>query len=420
MSATNRGGERQPDDLYITQDWPVQALLARLALPGGRWLEPGAGDGAIVRSVQTLRSDVQFLAVEKHDTLAGQVTPCDWWIGDFLDPSVELLAALSGSGGVDAGFDVTIGNPPYKFAQEFIEQSIRFSAIVCFLLRLDFLGSKGRTDFYRRYPADVYVLHDRPSFILSIKCKICNWRTTLPLAAKRPSQCETPNCDGKLQFSTNDANEYGWFVWGLGGGKLIHLDPREKIGPSLGYVDLIHCQDCGKFLTHGHVCEYRRFLATISFRTNGNHESCDLTFHTLPCSFHKISQADLDAARTIVDEPMKTIIDVNENETEAAAKKRQETTDTQAARDAGLEPGAFYALADGRLAKFDGISLRFSFFDCTRNSTTSKIRLETANVQAWPTSRDGAVECSDCGWLIAGEAAAGAESCPYCASVSTK
>jgi hypothetical protein len=46
MSATNRGAVRRADDYYATPAWCVRALLASVQLPGGRWLEPAAGDGA--------------------------------------------------------------------------------------------------------------------------------------------------------------------------------------------------------------------------------------------------------------------------------------------------------------------------------------------------------------------------------------
>jgi hypothetical protein len=52
VSATKRGsGVRTPDDAYETPAWCVQRLLEKLQLPGGNWLEPGAGDGAIIKAV---------------------------------------------------------------------------------------------------------------------------------------------------------------------------------------------------------------------------------------------------------------------------------------------------------------------------------------------------------------------------------
>lgn len=379
MSATGRGAERQEDDFYITESWCVNALLAKLWLPGGRWLEPGAGNGAIVRAVQALRSDVEFTAVELRDTLVSQVTPCDWWRSDFLGQNTDLSTALSA-----CGFSVTIGNPPYKYARQFIERALWFSKIVVYLLRLDFLGSRKRVQFWREYPADVYVLPDRPSFVVSIKCKGCGWRRTLPLTAKRPESCE--ECGGrKLQISTTDANEYGWFVWGMGGGKLVHLDPKSEIGPPIGSpVDLTRCFDCGEKLTHGHICK-----------------PCSaglMSFHTSPCEFHEITQADIDAARVAAD----ATIDENGNDV------IPETTPSD------LILNTHYVLADGRLVLFEGVASRYSFFAGSYRGGAGKIRLETASVQAWDVASLEGFECSACGWLIAEIATRGADCCPFC------
>ena len=49
------GGPRED---YPTPRWCVDRLLERVDLPGGEWLEPCAGHGAIVRRILDLRGDV--------------------------------------------------------------------------------------------------------------------------------------------------------------------------------------------------------------------------------------------------------------------------------------------------------------------------------------------------------------------------
>ena len=51
-------------DYYPTPAWCVRRLLEAVDLPGGRWLEPAVGDGAIVRSVDAARDDVRWTTID--------------------------------------------------------------------------------------------------------------------------------------------------------------------------------------------------------------------------------------------------------------------------------------------------------------------------------------------------------------------
>lgn len=64
MSATGRSDVRRLDDFYATPAWCVRRLLEGVNPPGGLWLEPCAGDGAIIRAVEEMRADVKWHAVE--------------------------------------------------------------------------------------------------------------------------------------------------------------------------------------------------------------------------------------------------------------------------------------------------------------------------------------------------------------------
>ncbi len=64
--------------------------------------------------------------------------------------------------------DMIISNPPFSLAIEFIEKSlcdVRDEGWVIYLLRLNFLESKKRKEFFDKYmPAYIYVHHVRMSF----------------------------------------------------------------------------------------------------------------------------------------------------------------------------------------------------------------------------------------------------------------
>ncbi len=171
MSATGRGAERNADDFYETPAWCVHRLLEAVPLPGGNWLEPAAGHGAIIRAVN--RSDVNWTAVDiRHEAgehLLKYVRPIE------VKTGIDFLA-----GGWTPDRRVVITNPPYSVALAFIRHALSLAPYVVMLLRLNFLGSAKRATVFAGDMPDVYVLPNRPSF----------------------------SPDGKT-----DSVEYAWFVW---------------------------------------------------------------------------------------------------------------------------------------------------------------------------------------------------------------
>jgi hypothetical protein len=80
----------------------------------------------------------------------------------------------------DAGTDLILSNPPFSIAQDFIDHSLEHSNTCIMLLRINYLGSIGRHDWWKSNPPTaLFVLSKRPSFT------------------------------GK----GTDATDYAWFVW---------------------------------------------------------------------------------------------------------------------------------------------------------------------------------------------------------------
>ena len=174
MSATNRGGPRVPADNYPTPTWCVQRLLEAVDLPGGEWLEPAVGEGAIIQA--TDREDVTWTAVdvrpEAVQSVAGLVTDDRLYQGDFL--------SLTTAGTFEPKtFSVVLTNPPYRQAMEYVQACLPLAGTVVMLLRLSFLATKGRYEFMNSTKPDVHILASRPCFV-----------------------------NGK-----SDSSEYGWFIW---------------------------------------------------------------------------------------------------------------------------------------------------------------------------------------------------------------
>ena len=179
MSSTNRGGVRSPADFYPTPAWCVARLLEATDLPGGHWLEPCAGDGAILRAVNAVRGDLRWSAVELRPACAPALRQALGPQGRLHTGSLfsaqDFLAQDPAS--------VLITNPPFRLAREVLALGLAQDATVVLLLRLNFLASAGRAEQMRRHAPDVYVLPNRPSF---------------------------------AGGGRTDSVEYGWFVWPRG------------------------------------------------------------------------------------------------------------------------------------------------------------------------------------------------------------
>lgn len=177
MSATGRGRERDEHDFYETPAWCVHRLLEAVPqLPGGAWLEPCAGKGAIIRAVNEVRKDpIHWTAVEidpsHRDDLAK--APCDRLL------VADVCGSLAVSQLFLQVFDVAITNPPYRQAQRILEMLFKRAEWIALLLRVGFLEGLQRNALLREHPPDLYVLPNRPSF----------------------------------KFHGTDATTYAWMVW---------------------------------------------------------------------------------------------------------------------------------------------------------------------------------------------------------------
>jgi len=163
MSSTSRGGKRSASDNYPTPAFAVHRLLERLELPGGSWLESSAGTGNIIKAVNAVRKDVNWIACELREECEGilRETFLDHDItgeirmGDFLKQSPPPY---------NGPCVVSLNNCPFSLAQEFIEHTLHFAPHVIHLLRLNYLETAKRCEFFRSQMPDVYILQNRVSF----------------------------------------------------------------------------------------------------------------------------------------------------------------------------------------------------------------------------------------------------------------
>lgn len=158
-------------------------MLEKVRLPGGVWIEPSCGAGAIVRAVNEVKKGVKWVTVEINPEYHADIT------GDFTYFDGAILKGLMPAKG---RFDVCIGNPPYKLAQEFVNQGLRIARYVVMLLRVNFLEGDDRQPWMEENTPSLAVLPNRPSFREFID----------PDTGKK---------------TTTDACAYAWFVWGQDG-----------------------------------------------------------------------------------------------------------------------------------------------------------------------------------------------------------
>ncbi|WP_373069854.1 hypothetical protein [Sulfurimonas sp.] len=137
MSSTNRGAVRNAHDFYATPQEPIELLLNELDLSKvSSFCEPCRGDNAILK---------HFAGVDRLDYAE-------------IREGINYLEK-------DYEADLIVTNPPFSEALEFLEKSLNEAKTVVYLLRLNFLGSQKRKQFWNdNPPSHIFVLSKRPSF----------------------------------------------------------------------------------------------------------------------------------------------------------------------------------------------------------------------------------------------------------------
>lgn len=162
--------ERQRDDYYATEPKATEWLL-RLETFNGPILEPSCGEGHI--SEVLIKGGYQVVSRDLIDRGYGEVA-------DFL--SID---------NTEWNGDI-ITNPPYKYAQEFVEKALRIipdGCKVAMFLKVQYLeGKRRRKMFDTMPPKRIWVSSSR------LKCAI----------------------NGDFNNMTSSAAAYAWFIWEKG------------------------------------------------------------------------------------------------------------------------------------------------------------------------------------------------------------
>ncbi len=197
MSA--KGRKSQPENVeefFETPSWTVDTLILSdlLKLPGGTWLEPCAGTGNIIKAVNRLRDDVDWIIVELQTRFIPQLKELrrrgrDRILepGDFVHRNwaKELVGVV----------DVAIFNPPFSLTLPFVEAAFARAQWVVCLQRKGFFGTQIRSRWLQTYCPDDLSLWKRPSF---------------------------------RSDNQTDSTEYSWYVWPPDPFGRIGIDHRKR------------------------------------------------------------------------------------------------------------------------------------------------------------------------------------------------
>lgn len=173
MSSTNRGYDRHATDYYVTPKQCVRDFFKAwledlekekvydnpLAIAPEKisWLDPCAGGDA--------NHDMTYPAVIKEIFSEAKIHTIDIREDSLAEEKGDYLLAE-----VKEEVEVIITNPPFFLAMEIIKKALedvgsRNGGYVIMLLRLNFLGSKARKEFFKdNMPEYIYVHNRRMSF----------------------------------------------------------------------------------------------------------------------------------------------------------------------------------------------------------------------------------------------------------------
>lgn len=151
--------EREPSDFYPTPKELIRAVLKDYAYNHSEpksILDPGCGDGVWGEVAKEFWPNAKITGIDIRK-IPRNNSYDNWITDDFLNSKNYMVAQ---------NFDLVIGNPPFKYAEQFLDLCMGTNVI--FLLRASFLESKKRYEKYYRHkdkcPTEVKISTRRISF----------------------------------------------------------------------------------------------------------------------------------------------------------------------------------------------------------------------------------------------------------------
>lgn len=192
----------------------VEVLSWKIKIPSNPMiLEPSAGTGAFIPFLAAIEGSTVLGIDPNFDAPTSIPDNVEWAKMSLEDLKLEL--------GDTRPFDVICGNPPFSLAEQHLRLLLTMGGArgggIGFLLRLGFLASKGRKEFFGAYPPKhVFCLPDRPSFMWCYTCTNteCLHKEYVLPKTKVPA-CPACNSPKPTKVQT-DSYDYGFFIWEFG------------------------------------------------------------------------------------------------------------------------------------------------------------------------------------------------------------
>ena len=195
MSSKGRGpAGGGAKSFFGTPPSPVVRLLERQPLPGGLWLESGAGNGGIIKAVNSVRSDVRWSAIEVRGSCLCDLHPlcAELVCADFMELGPQLIAK-------GRRWPVSVINPAFPIAT----MSVLLSLELC----------------------DWVAVLERSHWLSDHETRAATFHEMMPLYEYVIGRCDFDGRGG-------DSTTYSWFVFGPGDRKRTETIKRVLRRPT--------------------------------------------------------------------------------------------------------------------------------------------------------------------------------------------
>lgn len=140
---------RVENDYYATPYSATKAILDKLDLGNDTILEPSAGEGHIVKVLKEYYPNNEIVAndlIDRHSRL-----------GIEINNGIDFLTYEP-----NRKFDTIITNPPFKYAQEFVEKALTLANhYVIMFCKIQFLETVERYKMFAAHPPKYVYVHSR-------------------------------------------------------------------------------------------------------------------------------------------------------------------------------------------------------------------------------------------------------------------